>query len=227
LLFPGVGDLKFPFAGTLYYIVIRRQKLREAKLISILMLGTSSVRVPSFFVVSMATPRFTLWSPQSYRTSIHYAVTIVELRKLIKRAKQCPRDQMRVRGFPAIVFLEMLVDNPAILVQQFYRYAVAGKLPSERKDLPPCFSTILRAAPRMGIASISSVGTGSSLLCFRRGYRGGLCFCHSLSRSRLAVRGGGINFVRYQQKRASSVRGAAGALVDCGTAAPSPFPTAQ
>jgi hypothetical protein len=70
------------------------------------MLGTSSVR-----------------AAQAHRLAGNQIKTVVELRKIIKRAQDGPGDQMRVRRFAAVVFFQMLVDDPAIFVKEFYRDA--------------------------------------------------------------------------------------------------------
>ena len=60
-----------------------------------LMFGTRSERVPSFFSRSMAMPRFTDSRFTRDGLALNFFEAVIQLRKLIERAQQSKRDQMR------------------------------------------------------------------------------------------------------------------------------------
>src|SRR2546423_5745414 len=104
-----ISDLKFAFASTLNDIIVGSQELRKPQLVRVLDIRNQQGAGTVLLCRVDGDAQIDICSPQPDRASIHQPIAIIELRKLIKRAKQGPGDQMRVRSLAAVVFLEMFV----------------------------------------------------------------------------------------------------------------------
>src|SRR6266508_3830527 len=93
---------------------------------------------------------------------------------------------MRVRSFAAIVFLKIFVDNPAVLVKQFYRYASLRSRGGNRKARLHILNNLESRAANGNRFDVIS-GNWSSLLRFRNRSDGCLRLCWRLGRCCLAV----------------------------------------
>src|ERR1043165_2910010 len=63
---------------------------------------------------------------EAHGCAVELCVAVVELWKLFERAQDGERDQVCVRSFAAIVFSQVLIDDPAVFVQQLYGNSAFG-----------------------------------------------------------------------------------------------------
>src|SRR6185436_12604265 len=103
-----VGDLKFAFASASHDVVIRCQKLREAKLVCALDIGNQQSARAVFLRYINRDAKIDVCLPQSDRVPIENVEAVIELGKLIECAQQGPGDQMCIGSFAATVFVEIL-----------------------------------------------------------------------------------------------------------------------
>ena len=100
--------------------------------------------------------------------------TIIELGKLVERAQNSPGNQMRVRSFAAIIFLQMLVDDATVLIQQLHGDAPLRRSSGNREAGLHVLNDLKRGpANRNGFGRCDFLGLSSFLGWRRLRRRGG------------------------------------------------------
>ena len=121
-----IGKLKFTFTRAPYNVVVGSEKLAEAKLVSALDIWNQQRARAVFLRYIDGHAKIDAGALQSDRVAIYDVEAVIELRKLVERAQQGLGDHVRVRRFAAIVFLKILIDEAAVLVEQLYWNASLG-----------------------------------------------------------------------------------------------------